>query len=151
MPSLTRDKAAPSLRWGKAASDEDVAERVTTELAQQMQRDFRYRNDLYRDIDATLFQEFPIEIPEAYRNTAVELRTPLALHPATSITAPLSVNPATIQFRPVGFGDVYQQNSTLREHFFEASWHRQEQEAKRQLRRLFLWSLAVKGEGILKT
>jgi len=151
MPSLTRDKGAPSLRWGKSASDTDVAERVTCELAQQMQRDFQYRNQLYRDIDATVFQEFSIEIPEAYRDTAVEVRTPLALHIATSITAALSVNPATIQFRPIGFGDVYQQNSTLRERFFEASWRRQEQEAKRQLRRLFLWSLAIKGEGILKT
>jgi hypothetical protein len=43
------------------------------------------------------------------------------------------------------------QNASLREHFFEASWLRQEQEAQRQLRRLFMWALVTKGEGILKT
>src|SRR4030095_8371685 len=59
--------------------------------------------------------------------------------------------PMSTVFKPIGFGDVYQTNSTLREQFFEASWKRQEQEARRQLLRLFLWSLAVKGEAILKT
>ena len=126
-------------------------ERQTMELAEQLERDFKDRNALYADIDATLFSNFPIEIPEAYRKTAIEVRAPLALHIAQNVSAALSVNPPTIQFRPVGFGDVYQENSTRRERFFEASWQRQEQEARRQLARLFMWSLAVKGEGILKT
>src|SRR5499427_6485045 len=126
-------------------------ERATLELAQDLQRQFSDRDELYRDIDAVLFGELPVDIPEAYRKTAIEVRSPLALHIATTVTAALSVNPMSIVFKPIGFGDVYQSNSTLREHFFEASWTRQEQEARRQLLRLFMWSLAVKGEGIIKT
>ena len=126
-------------------------QRTTQDLAQQLQDDFRDRDRLYKDIDATLFSELPVEIPEAYRKTALEVRTPLALNIATSITAALSVNPQAIGFKPIGFGDVYQANSTLRERFFESSWNRQEQESRRQLFRLFMWSMAVKGEGILKT
>jgi len=137
--------------WFSSPSAEDTMQRATLELAEELRRQFRDRDELYADIDAVLFGELPVEIPEAYKKTAIEIRSPLALHIATTVTAALSVNPMTVHFRPVGFGDVYQQNSSARERFFEASWARQQQEAQRQLLRLFLWSLAVKGEGILKT
>ena len=126
-------------------------ERATLELAQDLQHQFADRDQLYKDIDAVLFGELPVDIPEAYRKTAIEVRSPIAMHIATTVTAALSVNPMSTVFKPIGFGDVYQTNSTLREHFFEASWKRQEQEARRQLLRLFMWSMAVKGEGIIKT
>src|SRR5215510_11347365 len=145
--------SAPPAGWFKnsKSSDEDAMERATMELAQDLQHQFADRDQLYRDIDAVLFGELPVEIPEAYRKTAIEVRSPLALHIATTVTAALSVNPMTTVFKPIGFGDIYQQNSTLRENYFEASWKRQESEARRQLLRLFMWSLAVKGEGIIKT
>ena len=148
MATLTRTKPAP---WAKGASAEETAERVTMELAQQLQTDFRARDALYRDINATLFNEEPVEIPEAYRKTAAEVRANLALNIVQKVAAALSVNAPAISFRPIGFGDTYQQNSTHRERFFEAAWNRQEQEARRQLFRLFMWSLAAKGEAILKT
>src|SRR5215471_16991422 len=134
-----------------APQDVEAMERATLELAQQVQRDFAGRDKLYRDIDQTLYQEFPIAIPEAYRKTAIQVRAPLALHIAQNISAALSVNAPQVGFRPIGFGDVYQENSTRRERFFEASWLRQEQESRRQLFRVFMWALAVKGEAILKT
>ena len=143
--------SAPPNGWFKSGSGEEAMERATIELAEELKAQFRDRDELYEDIDAVLFGDVPVDIPEAYRKTAVEVRSPLALHIANTVTAALSVNPMSTTFKPIGFGDVYQQNSTLREQFFEASWKRQEQEARRQLLRLFLWSLAVKGEGILKT
>jgi hypothetical protein len=126
-------------------------ERGTLELAEELRHQFADRDQLYKDIDAVLFGELEVSIPEAYRKTAIEVRSPLALHIANTVTAALSVNPMSVVFKPIGFGDVYQQNSTLREHFFESSFKRQESEAKRQLLRLFMWSLAVKGEAVLKT
>ena len=143
--------SSPPSEWFKSPSSEDAAERATMELAQDLRRQFKDRDELYTDIDAVLFGELPVEIPEAYRKTAVEVRSPLALHIANTVTAALSVNPQRVVFKPIGFGDVYQQNSTLREGFFEASWKRQENEAQRQLLRLFMWSMATKGEGIIKT
>jgi hypothetical protein len=136
-----------------STQDDEATEQATLDLAEDLVRQFSDRDQMYRDIDAVLFGELPVEIPEAYKKTAIEVRggTTMAMHIANTVTAALSVNPMTIQFKPIGFGDVYQQNATLREHFFEASWKRQEEEARRQLLRLFLWSLAVKGEGILKT
>jgi len=142
---------APPNGWFSGSKEEDAAERATMELAQEMRVRFNDRDELYRDIDAVLFGDLPVEIPEAYRKTAIEVRSPLALHIANTVTAALSVNECSTVFKPIGFGDVYQANSTLREQFFESSWKRQEQEAKRQLLRLFMWSLACKGEGILKT
>ena len=145
--------SAPPSGWFKSSGDKstDAMERATMELAQDLKSQFRDRDALYKDIDAVLFGELPVEIPEAYRKTAIEVRSPLALHIASTVTAALSVNPMSTVFKPIGFGDLYQSNSTLRENFFEASWTRQEHEARRQLLRLFLWSMAVKGEGILKT
>src|SRR5262252_1208348 len=134
-----------------ASSDEEVAQRTTLELAEQLQRDFKDRDHLYQDIDDVLHQRLPVNIPEGYRKTAIEVRTNLALRDVQKVAAALSVNSPSVSFRPVGFGDVYQQNSTRRERFFEAAWSRQESEARRQLVRTFLWSLISKGEGILKT
>ena len=142
---------APPKGWFDKPSDQDAMERATMELAQDLRRQFRERDELYSDIDAVLFGNLPVEIPEAYRKTAIEVRSPLALHIANTVTAALSVNPMSVVFKPIGFGDVYQQNSTLRENYFESSWKRQEQESKRQLLRLFMWSLATKGEGVIKT
>src|SRR5262249_9315899 len=143
--------SSPPSGWFDSASADDAQERATMELAEDLKHQFSDRDALYTDIDRVLFGELPVEIPEAYRKTAVEVRSPLALHIATTVTAALSVNPMQTVFKPVGFGDIYQQNSTLRENFFEASWKRQEQEARRQLLRLFMWSMAVKGEGVVKT
>ena len=143
------DNGAVLFKQGSKAND--AMERGAMEAAEELKSQFRDRDELYQDIDDILFGNVPVEVPEAYRKTAIEVRSPLAIHIATTVTAALSVNPMSTMFKPIGFGDVYQQNSTLREQFFEASWKRQEQEAKRQLLRLFLWSLAVKGEGILKT
>lgn len=142
---------APPNGWFGGSKAEDAVERITMELAEDLTQQFSERDALYRDIDAVLFGEVPVEIPEAYRKTAVEIRSPLALHIGSTVTAALSVNPMTTTFKPIGFGDLYQRNSTLREQFFESSWKRQEQEARRQLLRLFMWSLVVKGEGIIKT
>jgi hypothetical protein len=121
------------------------------EVVNQLRRDFAQRDQLYADIDAVLYGELPVDIPEAYRKTAIEVRSPLAIHIANTVTAALSINPFSVQFRPVGFGDTYQENATLREHFFEASWERQEEEAKRRLLRLFMANAAIKGEAVLKT
>jgi len=135
---------------GTKTSDDALVD-AATDLARQLKDDFADRDALYQDIDKVLFGEIPVEIPENYRKTTTEVRSPLPLHIATTVAAALSVNKPTVQYRPVSFSDIAMQNASLREHFFEASWLRQEQEAKRQLHRLFMWSLVTKGEGILKT
>lgn len=120
-------------------------------VVQQLRADFADRDALYQDIDAVLFGTVPIEIPEAYRKTALEVRSPLAIHMTNTVAAALSINPYTVQFRPLGFGDSATANATMRERFFEASWGRQVQESRRQLFRLFMWPLVAKGEAVLKT
>ena len=97
-----------------SSSAEEAMERATMELAEDLQSQFRDRDQLYRDIDAVLFGNLEVQIPEAYRKTAIEVRSPMALDIATSVTAALSTNPMSVNFKPVGFGDVYQQNSTSR-------------------------------------
>jgi hypothetical protein len=142
--------AASYIHPSETPSDEDCVGE-TLDLANALRSDFKKRDALYAFIDTVLFQETSIDIPDAYRKTALEIHSPMAPHIANTVAAALTTNPLTIQFRPIAFGDVAQANATLREHFFEASWKRQEQEANRQLLRLFMYALATKGEAVMKT
>lgn len=121
------------------------------EMTGQLEKDFKKRNDLYKLIDKVVFLEQKVYIPEAYERSAVEVRSPFAFHICANITAALSINAPTVHFDPVGFGDSAEENQSLRQHFFEASWRRQEQEAKRRIFRLFTNSVVTKGQGIIKT
>ena len=123
---------------------------------EQLERDFRDRTALYADIDASPVHGVPeSRSTEAAKETAIEVRAPLALHiAAQNIPAALSVNgPSVGAFRPIGFSATCTRRTRPdASRFFEAAWQRQEQgKARRQLTRLFMWSMAVKGEGILKT
>lgn len=122
-----------------------------SELVLQLRRDFAARDLLYHRTDQVLWSTYPVRIPEAYTSTTQEIRSPLALNIAQTIAASLSVNPAQVHFEPLSGTQPGQLNAEHRQAFFEASWKRQEQEAGRQLLRLFIWSLVSKGEGILKT
>jgi len=136
----------------RSDADADVeAERQTIDLAETLLRDFRDRDELYGEINRVMFNDYAVEIPEAYKKTALEVHTPLPLEIVNQAAAALSVNPVSVMFRPVGFGDVHMQNATAREHFFEASWERQQNEARRRLLRVFMYALVSKGEGVLKT
>lgn len=134
-----------------SANDTDHRAGEAQELINQLRVDFEPRDRVYEKIDQTLHGEVPVKIPEAYDKTATVVRSPMAGHIVNTIVAALSVNNPTVQFQPTGFGQSATENATKREHFFEASWLRQERESRRRLFRLFMYSLVAKGEGILKT
>lgn len=140
----------PATYSRSTASDAGVVSEVT-EITNQLREDFKPRDDVYKTIDDVLYGDVPIDIPPAYQEFAEEVRSPLPLHITNTITAALTVNAPTVRFQPAAFGDTAQTNGTLREHFFEASWKRQEDEADAQLFRKFMHALVTKGEAILKT
>ena len=102
----------------------------TLDLTNELRVRFRLRNQLYAVIDDVIFQSNYVEIPEAYRKTALEMRNPLAIEIIDTTTSALCANPPSVQYQPTAFGDAAQQNATLREHFFDSSWHRQEQDSR---------------------
>lgn len=122
-----------------------------TERVNQLGDDFQKRDELYRTIDKAVHSEYGLNVPEAYQATAMEIRTPLAMNIVNTVTAALSVNPPSVNCEPLTRGLKGQQNAEKREHFFEASWARQESDSRRPLLRLFMGSLVAKGEGVLKT
>jgi len=123
----------------------------TLDLANDLRIRFRLRNQLYALIDSVIYQDTYVEIPEAYRKTALEMRNPLAIDIVDTTVSALCANPPTVQYHPTAFGDAAQQNATLREHFFDASWHRQEQDSRRPILRSLMHAAVSKGEGWLKT
>jgi hypothetical protein len=146
---LIQSFPTPEAPGGNAA--EDAKQGMLSDIVQQLRDDFRERDALFSTIDTVLFQENEVTIPDNYRKTALEVKSPLAPHIANTVTAALSTNPPNVQFDPIGFGDPAQANSTLREKFFEAAWRRQEEEAQRSIFRPFMHALITKGEGIIKT
>lgn len=123
------------------------------EIATQLKEDYQERDALCRQMDDLVFQQNKVSIPPAYARNglALAIHSPMATYIATSLAAALSINGQTVSFTPGKEWQSELRNASLREKFFEASWKRQEREAKRRLLRLFVYSLVVKGEGILKT
>lgn len=151
--SPRRDPAtAASDRPSRSSPVEDArAAAEAQEIVDQLRADFQERDRLLEATEAVLWSTYELNVPDAYRTTTQEVRSPLQLNIASTIAAALSTNPQNIAFEPIGQTQKAELNAELREHFFEASWRRQEHEARRQLLRVFLWSLVTKGEGVLKT
>ena len=146
---MADDLIATQATTGRQSEEYAAAE--VQEIVDQLKADFADRDKFYADVDAVIFNQLPVKIPKAYKKTAIEVRSPLASHIVNTVTAALTVNRPTVQFESIGFGTSYEENSTLREHFFDGSFRRQEEEAKRRLFRLFMYSLVAKGEAVLKT
>lgn len=140
MASLsTRDSAA------------DYETQRVLEMVDQMQQDYAARDKLYRQIDECIYLEQEVYIPDAYKKSAVEVRSPLPLHAANQITSTLTINAPTILFDQVQLGDAGIENKSLRQSYFDASWERQQFEAGRRLFRAFGHAVTIYGMGILKT
>lgn len=121
------------------------------ELVRDLKDTFKARNELFAYTDRVLYMDEPVYIPPSYAEYTVEVRTPLALHAVNTVAAAMSKNYPEVQFDPVNIGGPGQENATLREHFFDGSFQRQEDEADRSFFRPFMYSLVSKGEGVLKT
>ena len=136
---------------GSTPSDEDQDAREAIDVVEALREEFRDRDRVLTDIEKVIFLENQVDIPVGYMKTALEVRSPLPAHIVNTITSALTVNPPSVIFDQVGIGDAALENQALRQRFFDASWHRQESEAKRPLFRLVGHSVIGYGEGIIKT
>ena len=82
------------------------------ELAQDLTRQFRDRDELYKDIDASCLTDgsrYPRGVPQNRHRSQGSTGTPHCQHRHGRAQR----QPHAVVFKPIGFGDVYQQNSTL--------------------------------------
>jgi len=121
------------------------------ELVDTLKSEFQERDALYERIDRTLYTGYETKIPKGYKGVGVPRHNPLPIFFTNTITAALTVDPPAVQFPVTGAAESQQVNATLREHFFDASWVRQEEEAESPLFRRFVHSVVCRGEGVLKT
>jgi len=143
--------------WPRSSGSDSKAERDAEEMrawaletVAQLKPDFAERDKACEMIDNVIYLQNAVHIPKNYRKTSIEVRSPLPLHITNQITAALSINPPKVHFKAIKRGDPGQENKQLRQDFFEASWLRQQEEARRPLNRLFTHSVVTKGEGIIK-
>ena len=135
-------------RNGSSGTDATVA---TLNFVEELREQFAQRDAIFALIDQVLYLEQRVNIPENYKNSAIEVRSPYPRHIANQITAALSINNPKVHFAPIRFGDSGENEAAYRSRFFESSWMRQQREKRRRIFRLFMDSVVTKGEGILKT
>lgn len=136
---------------GLAIPDDNAVASMVLDYCRDLQSDFQLRDELFMRVDQALYLEQEVQIPENYKNSAVQVRSPLPPHIANSITSALSINVPTVSFNAIEFGDIGEEAATYRARFFQASWRRQQREKRRQIYRMFMHSVVTKGIGILKT
>lgn len=150
-PSAGDLQATPgTIGSGTTPSDESDT-REALDVVDALRQEFRDRDQVLQDIEKVIYLENAVEIPVGYMKTALEVRSPLPAHIVNTITSALTVNPPSVVFDQIGIGDAALENQALRQRFFDASWHRQESEAKRPLFRLVGHSVVGFGEGTIKT
>lgn len=134
-------------------SDSDAYQaRAVQEIVEQMKGEFSERQRLYKRIEDVLHGRVKLNVPSAFeRIVGRPSRSPLPQQHRHTIVAALSDDPPEVTVPQLGFGESWQENGSLRGHFFNASWRRQEFDARRPLQRLFMDAMVTKGEGILKT
>lgn len=130
-------------------SDDKAAQAL--DFVYDLVKDFDNRDELYRKIDDVIFLDQKVAIPENFKNTAIEVRTPMPTHIANQITAALTINTPKVHFDPTEFGDPGYEQASLRERFFESAWTKQQREKDARLYRLFMYSQVTKGTAVLKT
>jgi hypothetical protein len=133
------------------AEPEAKEARAKLDLVRELEDEFRERNDILKMIDTVVYMQHAVKIPARWENFALEVKSPLALKAVNTITAALSINAPTTHFEPVRMGTSGDENATLREHFFDASWLRQEDEADRELFRVWMHHLVTHGSACFKT
>lgn len=134
---------------GRNVSQDRISEAL--DFVADLRSDFAKRDAMFEKIDAVVFLEQAVNIPENFKASAVEVRAPYARHIANQITAALSINNPKVHFEPIKFGDPGENDAALRTRFFESSWTRQQREKHRRIFRLFMDAVVTKGEGIIKT
>lgn len=142
--------ATPATIGSGKMTDSDIVNE-TMDVVASLKEDFKERDAQYEVIEKVVYLQNEVYIPKGYQKSAIEVRSPYPFHILHAIVAALSVNPPRVGFTAIGMGEGAEINAMLRRNFFEASWQRQEKEAQRPLFRLFTHSVAMKGEGILKT
>jgi hypothetical protein len=147
---MTESLTTYTRRNGRQSDTERAASR-RLDLVKQLAEEFSERNSIMEAIDRVVYMSNAVRIPAAWDKFALEVKAPLALRAVNTITAALSVNAPVCHFEPVRLGSAGEQNATLREHFFDSSWQRQEDEAERQLFRIWMHHLVTHGSAVFKT
>lgn len=148
-PSEAALVATPGWNGSAALSQDRIS--ASLDFVSDLREDFEKRDQIFKLIDQVVFLEQQVKIPENFKNSAIEVRTPFARHIANQIVAALSINNPKVHFDPIRFGDPGENEAAHRSRFFEASWMRQQREKRRRIFRLFMDAVVTKGEGIVKT
>lgn len=121
------------------------------DFVSDLRQEFQERDKLYARIDNVIYLNEAVKIPENFKGSAIEVRSPMPSHIANSITAALSINVPRISFEPLEIGDLGHDLAFYRKTFFEQAWKRQMLDKNRRLYRLYMYSAVTKGTAVLKT
>lgn len=130
--------------------NEDTCNAVL-DFVHDLRKEFTERDKIFDMVDDVIYLRQKVNIPFNFRNSAIEVRSPMPTHVANSITAALSINTPRIEYDPIEIGDLGLDVAAYRQAFFENAWKQQMIDKKRRLYRLWMYSITTKGIGVLRT
>ncbi len=146
-----QDKTTPApVAPGPMRGDERKKVAIATSLRQEVEWHYDRRNKMMSDMRKRRHQEKRVEIPEAYQQTAQEVRLPVLSDTIDLMIAICNDAPWHAQVDPYDDTIGAARNSSLREKWAEALFTEVEQKLGRQVTAMVRSNQVADGMGVLK-
>jgi hypothetical protein len=130
--------------------DREAKRLVATALRADAETHYNKRNQMMRDMRLRRNQDKAVEIPEAYRQTAREVRLPLLADTIDLMVAICDDAPWNVHVDPYDTTQKAERNSSLREKWTKAAFEQAEKELGRPVTSLVRANQVGDGMGVLK-
>ena len=125
-------------------------EHYVRDLEQHVIAEFSERNARIERLRRLRYMEEPVDIPEAYRATTREVRTPIAHEQIKRVVGSLTANYPTVAVPPPDTSEASRSLAAKREKWTNAALRRMEDDAGRDVFGMFMDALVADGTGVMK-
>ena len=126
------------------------SEAYLRDLEQQLVAEFGGRNTQIARLRRIRDMDEPVDIPEAYRATTREVRTPVAREQLKRVIGSLTANYPVVAVPPPDRSETARQRTAKREKWTNAALRRMEDDAARDVFGMFIDALVADGTGVMK-
>ncbi len=149
-PAAESKSTPPPIAPNAAVADKAVKERIARVLLAEVEMHYSARNTMIAEMRKRRYQEKKVEIPEAYQQTAQEVRLPILSDTIDLMIAIADDAPWRVNVDPYDDTQQAYRNSSLREKWSEALVHEVEQKLGRPITSMVRANQISDGLGVLK-
>ena len=151
MPTKDDARSTPApIAVGKLPTGKDDKRLVAMSLRADVETHYSKRNKMMQEMRQRRYQDKAVEVPEAYRQTAKEVRLPLLADTIDLMIAICDDAPWNVHVDPSDETQKAYRNSSLREKWTKAAFEQVEKELGRPVTSLVRANQVADGVGVLK-